>query len=99
MNAEVGCMGNHDVASKSANRTFWLPSLAEEGRALAEPAPGWCDLFLRNDDFRVTLQTTPVPRAALPLLIAGGKLEGRANPNQSDRGWLVQSPENISSTE
>ncbi|MCI0419990.1 MAG: hypothetical protein L0387_21650, partial [Acidobacteria bacterium] len=53
---------------------------AEEGRALAQPAPGWCDRSLRkppierfvsqtcsfdakrsNDEFRVTLQTTPVP--------------------------------------
>ncbi|MCI0420296.1 MAG: CRTAC1 family protein, partial [Acidobacteria bacterium] len=78
------------------------PSSAEEGRALAQPAPGWCDRSLRkppiecfvsqtcifdtkhsNDEFRVTLQTTPVPLrdrrrcAALPLLISGGEPEKR----------------------
>jgi hypothetical protein len=26
--------------------TFWLPSSAEEGRALAQPASGWCDRSL-----------------------------------------------------
>ncbi|MCI0424174.1 MAG: hypothetical protein L0312_34025, partial [Acidobacteria bacterium] len=79
---------------------FWLPSSAEEGRALAQGRRSRSQLrggatgLLRkppierfvsqtcmfdtnrsNDDFRVTLQTTPVPVrdrcrcATLPLLI------------------------------
>jgi len=80
MSAKARLYWNRDVASKSANRTFWLPSLAEEGRALAELAPGWCALPLRNDAFRVTLQTAPVPRRGTSPLIAGGELEVPANP-------------------
>jgi hypothetical protein len=91
--------GNHDVASKSANRTFWLPSLAEEARAVAELAPGWCELPLRNDDFGLRFRPPTCRTAALPLLIAGGELEGAKSPIKMIEVGLVQSPENISSTE
>ena len=41
----LGLVALRLVCGKAApgDWTFWLPSSAEEGRALAQPAPGWCD--------------------------------------------------------
>jgi len=41
-------MSSSPLREASGNWTFLLPSSAEEGRALARPAPGWCDRRLKK---------------------------------------------------
>ncbi len=57
------------VSQLPGDWTFWLPSSAEEGRVLAQPAPGWCDRSLRKPPIgRFESQTASSTRNARMMI-------------------------------